>query len=95
MPEFRFKIIKKCQDCLTRQLSESVRIDCRTEVLNSKSVYSRNRLPRLILETPEWEKKTEDNRRSQNKTREKEGNNRGRNGGDIRPVLWRQPEEKA
>ena len=60
------------KDCLTRPLSESVRIDCRTEVLNSKSVYSRNRLPRLILETPEWEKKTEDNRRSQDKTRENE-----------------------
>ena len=62
MPEFRFRICKKFQDCLSvsRQVSESVRIDQRVAVLNSKSVYSRNKLPRLTLEKDEWEKKAEE-----------------------------------
>ena len=46
MPEFRFKIVRSFQDSLSRQVSESVRIDLREEVFNSKTVYSRNRLPR-------------------------------------------------
>ena len=44
---FQFKIIKSFQDSLSRQVSESVRIDMRNGVLNSKAVYSRNKLPRL------------------------------------------------
>ena len=44
---FQFKIIKSFQDSLSRQVSESVRIDMRNGVLNSKTVYSRNKLPRL------------------------------------------------
>ena len=38
MPMFRFMIVKRFQDSLSRQVSESVRIDMREEVLNSKSV---------------------------------------------------------
>ena len=58
MPEFpfRFKLVSKFTDCLTRQLSECVRVEFRTDMLNSKSVYSRNTLPRLVLEKPEWMK---------------------------------------
>ena len=56
MPHFRFKIGKKFQDSLSRQVSESVRIDMREEVLNSKSVYSRNRLPRLEIKRTDGEK---------------------------------------
>ena len=59
MPTFRFKIVKSFQDCLSRQVSESVRIDMRTDPLNSKTMYSRNRLPRLELEKTEWEKEDE------------------------------------
>ena len=59
MPEFRFRIVKRFQDSLSRQVSESVRIDLREEVLNSKSVYSRNRLPRLEIEKTDWEKEDE------------------------------------
>ena len=36
-----------------------MRIDFRKGVLNSKSVYSRNRLPRLQIEQTEWEKERE------------------------------------
>ena len=47
-PLFRFKIISTFNDPLTRQLGESVRIDRRgTDILNSKSEYSRYRVPRL------------------------------------------------
>ena len=56
MPRFRFKIVKTFHDSLSRQVAESVRIDLRNHVLNSKSVYSRNRLPRLEVEKQEWER---------------------------------------
>ena len=57
MPEFRFKIVRSFKDSLSRQVAESIRIDLRGEnVLNSRTVYSRNRLPRLELEKPEWER---------------------------------------
>ena len=40
---------------MTRQISESVRIDLRGEnVLNSRTEYSRCRLPRLTLDKDEW-----------------------------------------
>ena len=63
MPKFRFKIMKSYQDSLSRQVSEGVRIDLRKNVLNSKSVYSRNRLPRLEIEKPEWESAEEERRK--------------------------------
>ena len=57
MPEFRFKIVRSFKDSLSRQVAESIRIDLRGgNVLNSRTVYSRNRLPRLELEKPEWER---------------------------------------
>ena len=63
MPQFRFKIVMSFKDSLSRQVAESVRIDMRGEVINSKSVYSRNRLPRLEVEKPEWEKTEEERRK--------------------------------
>ena len=61
MPEFRFKIVKTFRDSLSRQVAESVRIDLRgVKVLNLKTVYSRNRLPRLEIEKPEWERMAEE-----------------------------------
>ena len=63
MPRFRFRIVKSFSDCLSRQVAESVRIDLREGVLNSKSVYSRNRLPRLELEKTEWEKEDEERKK--------------------------------
>ena len=47
VPRFHFKVIGSFQDPLTRQVSEAVRIDLRGGgVLNSKSEYSRCKLPR-------------------------------------------------
>ena len=43
------------RDPLTRQISESVRIDLRGEnVLNSKTEYSRCRIPRLTIDKEVW-----------------------------------------
>ena len=60
MPPFTFKIVQSFQDCLTRQVSEAVRIGLRGEVLNSKSEFSRCSIARLVVEKPEWEKKEEE-----------------------------------
>ena len=50
MPTFKFKIVKSFRDSLSRQVAESVRITLRVGVINSKTMYSRNRLPRLAVE---------------------------------------------
>merc|ERR1712236_44470 len=50
--EFQIQIIKFFDSPLDRQVSEAVRIE-RTgaqRILNSKSVYSRSRLPRIVTE---------------------------------------------
>ena len=45
------------QDALTRQVAEAVRIELRGEnVLNSKSEYTRCRIPRLVIDQAEWRK---------------------------------------
>ena len=62
-PEFRFKIVRFYKDPLSRQVGESVRIDMRVGVLNSKTMFSRNTLPRLVLEMSEKEKETGRNRK--------------------------------
>ena len=63
MPQFRFMIVKSFLDCLSRQVAESVRIDWRDDPLNSKAVYSRNRLSRLELEKTEWEKEIKESQK--------------------------------
>ena len=54
-PRFIVKKVGCFADALTRQISESVRIDLRGgNVLNSKTEYSRCRLPRLTIYKEEW-----------------------------------------
>ena len=54
-PKFRMKVISSFQDALTRQISESVRIDMRGEgIINSNTEYSRCRFPRLVIDNEEW-----------------------------------------
>ena len=54
-PKFRFRIIQTFQDPLSRQLAEAVRIDLRGEnVLNSRSEYSRCKVPRLTVDQEGW-----------------------------------------
>ena len=53
-PTFKFK------DALTRQLSEAVRIELRgEEILNSKSVFNRCKVPRLKFDLVGWRKEKE------------------------------------
>ena len=57
-PKFRMKVVGSFTDALSRQLSEAVRIDLRGGgVLNSKTEYSRCRVPRLVVDMEEWKKK--------------------------------------
>ena len=56
-PTFRIEVVGSFQDALTRQVAEAVRIDLRGEnVLNSKSEYTRCRIPRLVIDQAEWSK---------------------------------------
>jgi hypothetical protein len=58
VPKFSFKVVASFRDALTRQVSEAVRIEMRGQgVLNSKSEYSRCKLPRLTIDIEEWQKK--------------------------------------
>ena len=86
MPLFKFKIVGTYKDSLSRQIAESVRIDMRVEVLNSKSVYSRNRLPRLEVEKTEWEKEDEERRKNLLARKEREEE---RGGAAEKGRLWR------
>ena len=63
MPTFKFKIVKSFRDSLSRQVAESVRIDLRVGVINSKTMYSRNRLTRLEVDKSEWERSEEERKR--------------------------------
>jgi hypothetical protein len=55
MPRFKIRVVRTCQDALSRQVGESVRIDLRGgNVLNSRTEYSRCRLPRLTIDREEW-----------------------------------------
>ena len=54
-PKFRINVVASFPDDLSRQLSESVRIDIRCgDIINSKSEYSRCRVPRLRIDQNEW-----------------------------------------
>ena len=54
-PKFRVEVVGSYQDAMTRQIAEAVRIDLRGEdVLNSKSEYSRCKIPRLVIDQDDW-----------------------------------------
>ena len=56
-PKFKIKVVGRFQDSFTRQVSEAVRIELRGEhILNSRSEYSRCRIPRLVIDQEEWRK---------------------------------------
>ena len=59
-PKFKYKVLGSYQDPLTRQLSESVKIEnSGPEILNSKSEYSRCRVPRLRIDMEGWRREKE------------------------------------
>ena len=54
-PRFRFKLVRKFNDPMSRQLAEAVRIELRgASILNSKSEYTRCRVPRLRIDLEGW-----------------------------------------
>ena len=55
-PKFNFRVVRKCQSSLERQVRESVRILMRGNVLNRKGTYNRCKLTRLVVDG-EWESK--------------------------------------
>ena len=55
-PDIKFKLIRSYQDALSRQVGESVRVGMRGKVMNSKTVYSRCSLPRLVVDKG-WEER--------------------------------------
>jgi hypothetical protein len=62
-PAFMFKVAKRYKTALTRQVGEAVRIEMRGNVLNSKSEFTRCRIPRLVIDESwkkEWDKNKED-----------------------------------
>ena len=56
-PKFKFKIVGKFKDCMTRQISEAVRLSLRPGSLNSKGEYGRCNIPRLVIQEDEYDRK--------------------------------------
>ena len=68
-PKFRYKIVSGFKDALTRQVAESVRIErAGPNILNSKSEFSRCRIPRLKIDMEGWKMKQDTKK---NETRDK------------------------
>ena len=59
-PVFKFRVAKTYRDALSRQVGEAVRIDLRQSVLNSKSEYTRCKLPRLVIDESCFEEREKD-----------------------------------
>ena len=50
-PPFRIKVIASYKDCLTRQVSEALKIhNSKDELLNSKNEYASNHLSRIVVD---------------------------------------------
>ena len=60
LPAFRFRVLGKYKDCLTRQLKEAIRVQNRPDNLNSKGEFGGVTIPRLVVEKPDWERKKEE-----------------------------------
>ena len=57
-PNFRFKVVRKHNDPLSRKIHEAVRIsECAS--LNSKSEWGHYKISRLTIEKSDWERKKE------------------------------------
>ena len=60
LPAFRFRVLGKYKDCLTRQLKEAIRVQNRPDNLNSKGEFGGVTIPRLVVEKPDWERNKEE-----------------------------------
>ena len=71
-PAFRFRIIGKFKDCLSRQIAEAVRLSLRPNSLNSKGEYGRCVIPRLVVEESAFLRQKREKEESLEATAEKE-----------------------
>ena len=55
-PEFKFEVVKRHRDSLSRMLHEALLIDKEAN-LNSKAEFRSNRLTRIVVEAAPWEEK--------------------------------------
>ena len=60
-PEMEFSVIERFRDCLTRQISEALRINNSSDILlNSKGEYGHNSVSRLVVQEDAWVRKERD-----------------------------------
>ena len=59
-PGFRFRVVGRFKDCLTRQLKEAVRMGHRPGNLNSKGEWGSCNIPRLVIEKEDYAKKKDE-----------------------------------
>ena len=58
---FQFQIIRTYRDCLSRQVSEALKIqNTGDEILNSKNEYASNCLARIVVDMDKYERKKMD-----------------------------------
>jgi hypothetical protein len=69
-PTFAFKLVRKYRDSLSRQVGEAVRIQLRGNTLNSKAVFNRSRLTRLVIDR-DWELKLQEDRQKEESKRDR------------------------
>ena len=60
-PEMEFSVTGRFKDCLSRQISEALRINLSRDVLlNSKGEYGHNNVSRLTVQEDVWERRKND-----------------------------------
>ena len=90
-PEFKFNVIATYKSALTRQIAEAVMIRRRGDkILNSKGMYNRCRLPRLMVENQDLDRKNEEEIKTRRKKQEEKVNQEWRK---IEISSKRKPEE--
>ena len=57
LPKFKFRIVGKYKDSMTRQIKEAIRVQNRPGNLNSKGEFGGSTIPRLVVEVTDYEKK--------------------------------------
>ena len=66
-PTFRFKIIKRFRDCLSRQVAEAIKIlTTKDSILNSKNEYLNNCIPRIVVDETRLERLMREQREEKN-----------------------------
>ena len=60
VPKFKFRILGKCRDAMSRQIKEAIRAQNRPSNLNSKGEFGANKIARLVIEPSEFEQRKEE-----------------------------------